>query len=43
MGEPTGGRQVEQSAGHELRGARSTDPIVVDSPEVQEGQPMEDE
>jgi hypothetical protein len=42
-GEPTGGRQVEQQAEHEVRGDRSTDPITVDSPEVAEGQPMEDQ
>ncbi len=42
-GEPTGGRQVDPPPGHESRGARPTDPIMVDSPEIQEGQPMEDE
>jgi hypothetical protein len=42
-GEPTGGRQVEQPAGHEVRGDRPTDPIVVDSLEIEEGQPMEGE
>jgi hypothetical protein len=42
-GEPTGGRQVEHPAGHEVRGDRPTDPIMVDSPEVEEGQPMEDQ
>jgi hypothetical protein len=42
-GEPTGRRQVEQQAEHEVRGDRSTDPITVDSPEVAEGQPMEDQ
>jgi hypothetical protein len=43
VGEQTGERQVEQSAGHGPRGDRPADPILVDSPEVEEGQPMEDE
>jgi hypothetical protein len=42
-GEPTGGRQMEQPVGHEVRGDRPTDPIIVDSPEVEEGQRMEDQ
>ena len=42
-GESTVGQQVEQPAGHEVRGDRPADPIVVSSPEEQEGQPMDGE
>jgi hypothetical protein len=41
VGEPTGEQQVEQSAAHRVRGDRPADPIVVGSPEDEEGQSME--